>query len=223
MRLLILGDSVTVGCGFSGVTAETRYVELLRQNFQLTNTNVELVDSALEGIDTGYAKKRFNRMVAAFEPDTVLVLLGLNDAEPPGERPPATPSDYEQNLMGLVDRILGIDARPLLAAPNPRFPLPSATSEATDSLLTATNLMPPYVESLAKVADHFQIGWMNVHQQFLEQGRLADLLPDGIHPNAAGHQIIAETLSTFLVPFFGGNPSALPHFQSADVTGLSES
>lgn len=194
MRLLLLGDSVTVGDGFSGVTARTRYVSHLRS--RLGPSHLELIDSALEGIDSGYALKRFNRMVTAFDPDAVLVLLGLNDARPPGARLAATPEQFRQNMLGLVDRILAIEARPILASPNPRFSI--------DAGEDTPELMRPYADAVRDVAEHYQVGWIDLYERFLQQGDLLRLVPDGIHPGPAGHELIAEVLSESLAPLFGG-------------------
>lgn len=197
-QIVALGDSVTVGVGFSQVTASNGYVARLRQRFADARLDTQLTASALDGIDTGYAVRRFNRMVTAFEPDHVLVMLGLNDARPPGNRPATSPAAYRQNLFGLVDRILAIDARPLLASPNPR---PGAKG---------IQLMRPYAEAVEEVAEHFQLGWADVFGSFLAAGNLRELVPDGTHPSAAGHALITEAIGECLLPLLTGQPQATP-------------
>src|SRR5579871_6704467 len=101
IRIVVLGDSVTSGADFSGVTPGTSYIELLRRRFAHSMA-VEVIPSALEGVDTGYALKRFDRMVATHRPDLVFVMLGLNDARPAGGRPAASPREYRENLLKLT-------------------------------------------------------------------------------------------------------------------------
>jgi lysophospholipase L1-like esterase len=206
-RLVILGDSVTVGQGFSGVTDSTSYVALLRQELSRGGAAVEVVPSALEGIDTGYAVKRFARMVTALEPDAVLIALGLNDVLPPGGRAAVTPAEYQQNLLGLVDRILSIDARPILATPNPRYSLEANGPDA--------GWLAPYVAKALDVAEYHQLLCLNLYERFLDQGRLRELIPDGIHPNPEGHRLMAHWLAEPLCACFGGR------YQPAEQVPLS--
>lgn len=203
MKILVLGDSVTAGCTFSGTTSSTCYVERLRALLEAAALDVEVVASALEGIDTGYAVKRFSRMVTVHEPDLVLVMLGLNDALPPGQREPASPDTYRQNLLGLVDRILAIDARPILVTPNPRPSL--LTDDSPDGALDEPNhLMTPYAVAVREVADHYQIPCVDIYDRFVAAGGLTLLVPDGTHPNPAGHVLIAQALADLLIPMLGG-------------------
>ncbi len=211
-RLVFLGDSVTVGKGFSGVTAETRYLHSIELGFHESGLEIEVIPSALEGIDTGYALKRFARLVTRQEPDMVVVLLGLNDIQPPGNRASTSPEQYQQHLMGLVDRVLSIDAKPLLVAPNPRFAI-EAPSESWHRDLERGQ---QYTNRLLAVAGQFQLGSVNLFAKFLEDlrgdlTRLPELIPDGVHPNATGHQLIATTLLDFLLPQFGGQPIQAGH------------
>jgi len=45
-------------------------------------------------------------------------MLGLNDALPAGQRTLTSPAEFQNNLLGLVDRIMALGARPVLIAPN---------------------------------------------------------------------------------------------------------
>ena len=187
-KLIALGDSVTAGCSFSQVTTETCYVHRVSQRLLASGLQVEVTASALEGIDTGYAVKRFNRLVTLLEPDLVTIMLGLNDALPPGNRPAISPDEYHRNLLGLIDRILSLDARPILLTPNPR---PAAAG-------CSTNLMQPYAAAARAAADHFQLGYVDVYSLFISHGDISQLVPDGTHPSPVGHQIIADHLSAHL-------------------------
>ncbi|HEX4148644.1 MAG TPA: SGNH/GDSL hydrolase family protein, partial [Pirellulales bacterium] len=137
MRVVFLGDSVTAGVGLS--VGQPSFVQLLDVHCRRAGLPVECLASALDGIDTGYALKRFGRMVTALDPDWVVVMLGLNDALPAGQRTQTPPTEFQNNLLGLVDRILALGARPVLVAPNPRFRCSAAGAAQF------VDLMPPYV------------------------------------------------------------------------------
>jgi acyl-CoA thioesterase-1 len=205
-RILLLGDSVTAGAHFSGATEVNCYVELLRRKFDDCGAQIDLIKSALEGIDTGYAVKRFSRMVTVHEPDLVLMMLGLNDALPPGDRPAATPELYRQNVLGLVDRILAIDAKPVLLTPNPRPALLTDTSPAGGEDLPSATMLP-YAAVVREVAEHYQIPCIDIYERFVQHGALGQIVPDGTHPDPAGHALIADTVFAALAPLLGLTPA----------------
>lgn len=193
--LIILGDSVTAGFGLAD--AELAFPRRLSLLLRQSHISVEIVASALDGIDTGYAVRRFARMVSVYNPAWVVVLLGLNDARPAGSRAPATPSEYQANILMLIDRIVSLGATPIVASPTPRFDDLldlSAGPAATVAKIDYGKVMQPYVDALKLAADRCQVAWIDLHRQFLASGELSHLVPDGVHPNAAGHALIAEIL-----------------------------
>jgi len=191
-RLVILGDSVTAAGQTENGGAGGGYVDLLSERLASEGVRAELIASALDGIDTGYAVRRFRRMVTSLAPDQVLVMLGLNDAQPAGGRAQSSPAEFERNLGRLVELILELDALPTLITPNPRFDVSSSDPHADD-------IMPPYVQSVIDVADSYMIGCIDVHRAFCGVDSLGDLIPDGIHPAADGHRVIAEAIADQLL------------------------
>src|SRR5262245_14206685 len=55
LRIVALGDSVTAGSPFSGVTPETCFVPLSRQRLAAAGMDLEWLASALDGVDAAYA------------------------------------------------------------------------------------------------------------------------------------------------------------------------
>jgi len=220
MRVLFLGDSVTAGHGLTvedspPVSHDSLSTAALPPQARLgylgmiarQASGCELVASALDGVDTSYALKRFGRMVTAHDPDWVVVLLGLNDAWPCGGRAPTLPDAYADNLLGLVDRIVALGARPVLVAPNPQVQL------GDDGV--AHDLMPAYVAALRRVAQQLDYPWIDLHAAFLADGRLDALLPDGTHPSSEGHRLIADVFAHEL-------PCLWPAYSAADFEPLDD-
>src|SRR5687768_1311329 len=83
-RLLFVGDSVAAGHGLAGAPA---YPQLVSARLAERGLDVEVVVDALDGADSAYVLKRFDRMVTAHDPDWVVLALGLNDARPPRAAP----------------------------------------------------------------------------------------------------------------------------------------
>lgn len=192
-RVLVLGDSVTVGAGFSGVSEESRYVTLLDRELQEAGVPVELRPSALDGVDTGYALKRFDRMVTQYEPDVLVISLGLNDAYPKGRREICSPEQYVENLTRLTERALQIDAKPVLSTPPPRLDV-----ESTD------DFMAPYAAGARRVARSWNLPLVDLHSHFAQRADLKVLLPDGLHPGRHAHRMIAREFAKTLIPLWAG-------------------
>jgi lysophospholipase L1-like esterase len=195
-RIVFLGDSVTAGVGLG---QDPSFLRLLADH--CASAPVEIIGSAIEGVDTAYALKRFSRMVTPHEPDWVVIMLGLNDARPCGGREPTSPENFEQHILALVDRVLSLGARPVLVAANPRFAVEA------EGVCYDVELLSPYVERLRRIAQQLDFPWVNLHSHFLRSDRLADLIPDGVHPAASGHRLIAAILATELACFWQAAPA----------------
>lgn len=196
-QLLLLGDSVTVGTGFSGVDDESCYVALLKAELQCAGARMNVRASALDGADTGYALRRFDRMVARLSPDVIVISLGLNDARPPGSRSRNSPRRYAENLERLTDKSLAIDVRPVLCTPPPRL-------DVFEDGQPAWKTMHPYAEAARSVAEKYNLPLIELFDEFVSREDLESLLPDRLHPSRAGHEIIARQFARTLVPFCTG-------------------
>jgi lysophospholipase L1-like esterase len=193
MRVVCLGDSVTAGFGLGNAGEACCYVQLLADRAQRDGLALDLIPSALDGIDTRYALRRFSRMVTALDPDWVLIMLGLNDARPCGDREPTPVPEFQEHVIALLDRVVALPARPVLVAPNPRF----AEQDGQ-----RVELMGPYVDALRRVAGQFDLPWVNLYERFLAADDLPRLLPDGLHPGPWGHRLIAEVLAAEVACFW---------------------
>jgi acyl-CoA thioesterase-1 len=200
-RLVVVGDSVTA----TGLREDNRdsYVSMFSQRLRDAGVGVEVIPSALDGIDTDYALKRFKRMVTAHEPDHVLVMLGLNDAQPAGGRSSSSPAEFSENLSKIIEGILDIGAIPTLMTPNPRFDITSASPADDD-------LMPPYVAAMHEVARSYLVDCIDIHSRFRATGNFRSLIPDGVHPNPPGHRLIADALAEELMPKLQTGKSPAP-------------
>lgn len=192
-RLLFVGDSVAAGFRLAEAPA---YPQLAAEHLRQRDLDVDVVVDALDGADSAYVLKRFSRMVTAHEPDVVVVELGLNDARPPLPRQVTPPAAYAANLVGLVDRILSLGAQPVLVTPNPRFDSAQQPRVAGDP---ATDCMLPYVEAVRGLARDLRLPLIDAYQAFLAEDDLPSLIPDGVHPSAAGHELFADVVAEELL------------------------
>lgn len=159
--------------------------------------------SALDGADTGYAVRRFDRMVARLSPDVIVISLGLNDARPPGTRSRNSPERYAANLELLAEKSLNIDIRPILCTPPPRL-------DVCENGQPAWKTMHPYAEAVRRVAEKYALPLIELYDEFVSRHDLESLLPDRLHPGRIGHQIIARQFARTLVPFCTGRELEAP-------------
>lgn len=214
-RLVVLGDSVTAGAGFSGVDEATCYISILKGLLHAASIDSHLTCSALDGVDTRYALRRFDQMVGRHDPDVVVVALGLNDARPAGGRPACAPARFAENLSQLVDRSLELGAHPILSTPPPRV---DARTES-DGI---RGIMGPYADCVRQVAESYHLSLIDVYAAFIGHNDLASLIPDRLHPGPDGHRIIARQFATTLIPICRRQASGMPERSTIPAGGLAQ-
>ena len=175
--IVALGDSLTAGLG---VTAEEAYPALLEARLAREGFHYRVVNAGVSGDTTAGALRRLDWVLRA-RPVVVVVALGAND----GLRGLPV-SAMRDNLVTIVTRLRGAGARVLLAGM--RLP-PNYGADYTRE----------FAEAFAAVARQTSVPLL----PFLLDGvagRAALNQPDGIHPNAAGQRMVAETVWRSLRP-----------------------
>lgn len=172
-----LGDSLTAGFG---VAVEEAFPALLQARLTRAGYDYRVVNAGVSGDTTAGGLRRVDWVLRA-KPEVVIVALGAND----GLRG-QSPSAMGKNLEAIVARLTAAGARVLLAGM--RMP-PNYGDEYTRA----------FAATFPDVARRTRVALM----PFLLEGVAAEprvLQPDGIHPNAEGHRIIADRLWPYLLP-----------------------
>jgi acyl-CoA thioesterase I len=175
--ITVLGDSLTAGLG---VAADEAFPALLQARLQREGYDYRVVNAGVSG-DTSAGGLRRVDWVLKSKPDLVVVALGANDGL--RGQPPAALRD---NLEAIIARLRAAGAQVLLAGM--RMP-PNYGAEYTKE----------FAAVFPEVARRTRVAFM----PFLLDGVAAEprfLLPDGLHPSAAGHRVIAGKLWPHLVP-----------------------
>ncbi len=166
-----LGDSITAGLH---LPAEEAFPALLGELFAAAGRPIRVVNAGLSGDTTGGGLRRLDWQLAQ-RPDIVVVELGGNDAlrGQPLE-------NIEDNLRSIVREAKDSGARVLLLG-----------------MRIFANYGPDYAagfeqlyETVAREEDVAFIPFFMEGVAF-ERGMM---LPDGLHPSAAGHAVLAETI-----------------------------
>ena len=175
--VVALGDSLTAGLG---VAADEAYPARLEARLAREGYAYRVVNAGVSGDTTAGGLRRVDWVLRA-KPEIVIVALGAND----GLRA-QSPQAIRENLAAIVRRLQAAGARVLLAGM--RLP-PNYGAEYTKEFQT---VFPDVARSTGAA-----------FMPFLLDGVAADPRlnqPDGIHPTAAGQQVIADRLWPYLRP-----------------------
>ncbi len=175
LRVVVLGDSLTAGLGLEAAEA---YPARLEESLRRRGFAVEVVNAGVSGDTSAGGLARLDWILAQ-RPDVLIVELGVND----GLRG-LPPEHTEANLREIVGRARSAGVRILFAGM--RLP-PSYGAE----YVTAFEAIFP---QLARELDVPIVPFLLAGVA----GRPELNQPDGVHPTAAGHARIAETVRPHL-------------------------
>lgn len=177
-RIVVIGDSISDGYG---VAENQRYTALLEDRARKEGYKLEIQNAAVSGSLSSSARSRI-RWALKSKPDAILLQLGGNDALK------ATPPErIEEHLSAALEEARQAQV-PVILAGMKIFGNYGA-SYARD-----------FQEIFPRVAKKFKSPLI----PYLLEGVGGDPrfnIADGIHPNAKGHERIADTVYPFLKPY----------------------
>jgi lysophospholipase L1-like esterase len=201
--IVFLGDSITHQCLYTQYLEDYFYTRFPDRRIRCHNAGVS-------GDRAGDALARFDEDVAAFEPQIVTVLLGMNDGKYE-DYDAATFATYTEGMTKLLEKIAAIGAKAVVMSPtmfdhhqlarqmnNPEYRFRERSFDKNYNALLAYYggwLRERSGERGLAFADLW--GPMN-ESTFSERRREPDftLVPDAIHPAPAGHLVMAYELLT---------------------------
>jgi acyl-CoA thioesterase-1 len=177
LTIVAFGDSLTAGPRLS--TSET-YPALLQKKLQSAHLPFTVVNAGVTGDTTGRALARLDSALVS-NPQIVIVELGVND----GLRGVPV-AQVHDNLAKIIE---------------------AAQAKGAQVLLCAMEALPlqgwQYTIAFHRMYDELAEKYNVLLVPFLMNGVLGnpDLIgPDGVHPNAAGARVIADSIWEYLQP-----------------------
>lgn len=168
-KLIVLGDSLTEGYG---VAREAAFPSLLEKKIQAAGMKWSVVNAGVSGSTTASASSRLKWLFKS-KPDAVLLILGAND----GLRGIKT-EDSEKNLAQAIEFIQKEKVKVILGG-----------------LYMPPNYGKEYTEKFRKMYLSLSKKYKVAFIPFILDKVAGDPKlnqPDGIHPNEAGHKIVAD-------------------------------
>lgn len=177
--VLFYGDSVTAGYGLD---PDEGFTALIQEKISAAGLDWRVVNAGLSGETTAGGLRRLDWILRQ-KIDIFVIELGGNDGLR-GLEPAVT----QANLETMIDRIRARYPEVVVILAGMQMP---------------TNMGPDYAESFARIYPEVAERKRTALIPFILEGvgGVPELnLPDGIHPTAEGHRIVAETVWKTLAP-----------------------
>ncbi|HRV08055.1 MAG TPA: arylesterase [Acidobacteriota bacterium] len=187
VTILVVGDSLSAGYGLSPKQA---WPALVEEKLKREGWNVRVQNAGVSGDTTSGGLRRISWVLQDC-PDILILELGANDALR------GIPLDATRtNLREMISRARKTcpDVKIVLAG-----------------MLVPPNLGPDYTREFREIfPDLARTEKVDLIPFLLEKvaGRPEFNLPDGIHPNARGHEIVADTVLKHLRPLLAGRSTS---------------
>ncbi len=184
IRVACIGDSITYGSGVAQreVNAYPAVLQtLLGDGYEVKNFGVSGA-TLLKGGDKPYWKQSAFKDATEFAPNIVIIKLGTNDTKPQNW---SHKSEFSDDLRALVDHFAGLPAKPKiwLCVPAPVHKLNFGINEPA---------LDEEIPMIRQVAEEKKTGIIDI---FAALKPHPEFFHDGIHPDAAGAKVMAETVN----------------------------
>lgn len=201
--IVMFGDSTTAP---RPGAVEKVYAQRVAEALQGVASSLTIHNAGVGGNTTKDALARMDRDVLAHQPRFVVVQFGINDSaidvwkSPPAKEPRVPLKEFEENLRAIVARTRAAGAKAILMTANPLrwtpqlkelYGQPPYDVSRSDGF-EAPKLVR-YNETIRKLAAELHVPLVDIHKEFQQRGS-DKLLLDGMHPNDAGHEVIAQLL-----------------------------
>lgn len=186
LRLACVGDSITQGSGAGkGMAYPSQLQALLGEGFVVGNFGVSGRTLLRKG-DHPYWNEEAYTKALNFKPDAVIIMLGTNDTKPQNWEHKA---EFEGDYRDLVKSFLDLPSKPRVFICRP-VPVPGKGNFGINETALQKQ-MPVY----AKLAEELKVDVIDMYAAL--DGK-PELLPDRVHPNAAGAGEMAKAAAKAL-------------------------
>jgi lysophospholipase L1-like esterase len=197
-RIIFLGDSITQGGG-----GANGYITLIKKALDEKNKDlgIETVNAGISGNKVPDLQRRVEKDVVAKKPAVVFIYIGINDVWH-GEKNPAngTPKDkFEAGLKEVIGKITDSGAKVIICTP-------TVIGEKKEGANKLDKQLDEYADISRKVAKELKLPLCDLRKAFVDHlsknnpdnkdNRI--LTGDGVHLNAEGNKLVAETMLKML-------------------------
>lgn len=184
-KIACVGDSITFGAGVQDRPNNSYPVQLdqmLGEDYEVRNFGVSGATMLKKGNKPYWNLKQF-QAAQDFQPDIVIIKLGTNDSKPGNWKEHG--SEYASDYIEMVETFQKLDSKPKVCVclPVPVFATRWGINEAT--------VVGEVIPKIKDVAQKTGAPIIDLYTPFQDK---PELVPDKIHPNAAGATLLAKTI-----------------------------
>jgi lysophospholipase L1-like esterase len=192
--IVTLGDSITKGVR-PGVSSEQTFAALVEQGLRSSAANLRVINAGIGGERTDQALQRLDRIIA-MKPHIVTVMYGANDSYIDQGKTASriTSEAFRSNLTQIVVELLRRGILPVVMTEPPW-----AADATPNGIGENPNVaMRPFIEATREVAAEWRVPLIDHFAQWSQAEQagqnLREWTTDGLHPNPAGHRVIARAM-----------------------------
>jgi lysophospholipase L1-like esterase len=195
-NIVCIGDSNTYGHGDTGHTGGWPFY--LGRSLGTRYGNISKVfNLGIGGEKTADVVGRLGE-ASLRQPDLLIVAVGVNDARSwvnrPNLGPETSENGYRLEVANLLTRAQSVCPRVLVLAPM-EVDEQKIAAVVTDGARWETSTVWRYSRILAELCQQADVAFLDLYTELstaiAPPKRFTDYLDDGLHPNAAGYQIVA--------------------------------
>jgi len=208
-KLAFLGDSITEGCGVAHIKdafwnriGERAGAQVF--GYGIGGTRIAAQRDRLEPIDTLHFHTRVEEMIP--DADVIVVFGGTNDFGH-GDAPLGTMADRSDDTFYggfhlLIEKLIARYPEGQILLLTPMHRLGEEDTSRNDRGLPRTGDLKTYVRAIREIAEYYGLPVVDLFAHCPIQPAVAlqreKYMPDGLHPNEAGHELIARRVLTAL-------------------------
>lgn len=203
-----VGDSITYGAGISDRVNDSypgqlqRILQQYDPSWRVDNYGVSGATLLRQG-DLPYVRQTAYASAQTCKPDVVIIKLGTNDSKPQNWQ---YKSSFVSDYCMMIDVFLNLPSRPQVWICKP---VPAFTENFTIRPVVIRDEILPMIDEIAAIKH------VPVIDLYTALANYGSLFPDGIHPNAQGSGIMAQTIAPYLLGI-----RRLPDFNSDGIVNL---
>ena len=184
VRVACVGDSITYGAGVAdrGKNNYPRVLgRLLGAGYETRNFGVSGATLLKKG-DRPYWKTGAFKAATEFKPDIVIIKLGTNDSKPQNWK---LSKQFPADLEAMIAHFRSLQSTPIVYLCKP-VPVPKTAYGISEAIVGGEVI--PHVEAVARKTK------CRLIDLYTPLSKMPENIPDGVHPNAAGAKVMAETV-----------------------------
>ncbi len=180
--IVALGDSVTCNGGWTETLGD--------------KIGCDVINSGVSADRATEALLRFEKDVADYSPDIVLVMLGINDCVQ-YHYSDKTVLSFKNQLIEIYNKCRNIGAKVVYITPN-NIKTESLNFDRYKEYGGLTECFPKFIQTIKDVSAETNSYCIDVYSSF---ENTSELLCDSVHPNFRGYDIIISKISEFLISY----------------------